>query len=144
MRHSILQIVSAFTVTVIAMTAVQGCASHAHSEHQHDHPDHDALIAAGNHHHLKMENDRVRVLETVIKPGETVPLHTHRWPSVYYFVEMSELVVRDAKGVVLSDTRQSTVKRKAGDIAWGEARDLHTVENVGSTTARVISVEIKK
>ena len=28
------------------------------------------------------ENDRVRVLEVRIAPGETVPVHTHRWPAL--------------------------------------------------------------
>lgn len=138
-------------VALGSMSGISGCANqagHPHDhlqDHGHDHAleSHDAVIAAGNHHHVKLENERVRVLETVIKPGETVPLHTHCWPSVQYFVEISDLVVRDAKGAVLTDTRTSASKRKPGDILWGQPRELHTVENVGNVTARVISVEIK-
>lgn len=125
------------------VAAMAGCATHQGHSHSPDEDAQDAVIAAGDHHHVKLENERVRVLETVIKPGETVPLHTHRWPSVQYFVEISELVVRDAKGVVLTDTRTSAMKRRPGDILWGTPRELHTVENVGNQTARVISVEIK-
>jgi quercetin dioxygenase-like cupin family protein len=123
--------------------AMAGCATDAGHSHPTGVDEQDAVIAAGNHHIAKLENDRVRVLETVIKPGETVPLHTHRWPSVQYTVEVSELVVRDAKGVVLSDSRKNATKRRVGDILWGTPRELHTVENVGHQTARVISVEIK-
>jgi hypothetical protein len=38
----------------------------------------DALVAAPRHHFLLFENDAVRVLNTRIVPGDTVPLHTHR------------------------------------------------------------------
>jgi hypothetical protein len=42
----------------------------------------DALIAAPDSHRLLYENDRVPVLEVVIRPGAREPEHTHRWPSV--------------------------------------------------------------
>ena len=45
-------------------------------------PELDALIAAPKHHTLILENDRMRLLDTVIPVGETVPVHTHRWPGV--------------------------------------------------------------
>jgi quercetin dioxygenase-like cupin family protein len=44
----------------------------------------DAVIAAPHNHHVLFENDAVRVLDTTVRPGETVPLHTHRWPSSHY------------------------------------------------------------
>lgn len=72
-----------------------------------------------------------------------LPMRTHAWPSVQYIVEISGLVVRDAKGVVLVDSRTNATTGKPGDVLWGMPRGLHTVENVGKATARVISVEIK-
>src|ERR1700741_3995299 len=44
----------------------------------------DALSAAPRHHTLLLENDRVRVIETRIAPGDIVPVHTHCWPSGLY------------------------------------------------------------
>jgi quercetin dioxygenase-like cupin family protein len=41
----------------------------------------DAVLAAPRHHRVVFENDRVRVLDTRIAPGDTVPIHTHRWPA---------------------------------------------------------------
>jgi hypothetical protein len=38
----------------------------------------DAMVAAPEHHGLLLENERVRILDSLIKPGERVPLHTHR------------------------------------------------------------------
>src|SRR5271170_4482670 len=65
----------------------------------------DALIAAPKSHHLLFENERVRVLEVRIAPGELVPVHTHRWPSAIYIAKPSDFVRRDADGNVLFDSR---------------------------------------
>ena len=43
----------------------------------------DAMVAAPESHRVLLENDDVRVLETTIHPGETIPLHTHRWPIMH-------------------------------------------------------------
>ena len=40
----------------------------------------DAVIAAPLHHKLIFENGQMRLLDTRIAPGDTVPVHTHRWP----------------------------------------------------------------
>jgi hypothetical protein len=38
------------------------------------------MIAAPRPHKRMFENERARILDRV-PPGETVPVHTHRWPS---------------------------------------------------------------
>jgi predicted metal-dependent enzyme (double-stranded beta helix superfamily) len=45
----------------------------------------DAAIAAPANHKVVFENDRLRVLEVILEPGEEEPLHHHRWPSVFVF-----------------------------------------------------------
>ena len=65
----------------------------------------DALIAAPKHHKLVLDNERVRVLDTHIPAGDFVPVHTHRWPGVYYTISGAHFVRRDEKGNVLLDTR---------------------------------------
>ena len=47
----------------------------------------DAVVAAPGHHALLFENERVRVLDTRVQPGDTVPLHVHPWPAIQYFLE---------------------------------------------------------
>ena len=37
----------------------------------------DAMVAAPDHHEILLENDRVRVLDTRLGPGERTPIHTH-------------------------------------------------------------------
>jgi hypothetical protein len=110
-----------------------------------DWPDHlDALAAAPAHHRLLFENEAVRVIETMIPPGETAPLHTHRWPGTLHLITWSEIVRRDASGAILMDSRTSGIKRVEGAITWSPALPPHTLENVGETTFRAITTELKR
>lgn len=107
-------------------------------------PDHlDAVNAAPAHHRVLLENEQVRVLETRIAPGETVPLHTHRWPAVYYFVALGDFIRRDNTGAVTFDSRQTDRPPTVGAAAWAPPIGPHTLENIGATTIHVVSVELK-
>src|SRR5579862_9057686 len=97
-------------------------------------PGMDALVAAPSHHRLKMENEHVRVLETRIEPGDTVPMHTHQWPATNYVLSWSDFIRRDENGQVLLDTKASGVKLEPGQAVWAAPLPLHTLENVGSGT----------
>jgi hypothetical protein len=102
----------------------------------------DALQAAPRHHTLLFENELVRVLETSVPPGETVPLHTHRWPAALYILNSSHFVRRDGVGSTMADSR--LVGKPAEGIAlWSGPLPPHTLENVGESELRVISVELK-
>ena len=57
----------------------------------------DALIAAPAFHENLFENDLVRYLEVIIRPGDFVPVHTHRWPSVIYVRSTSDFIRRDGE-----------------------------------------------
>lgn len=103
----------------------------------------DALIAAPKHHVVLLENESVRVLDTRVRPGETVPLHTHRWPSALYFMSWSDFVRRDAEGKVVADSRAGG-KFPEGSAVWSGPLAPHTLENVGATELRAISVEVKE
>ncbi len=102
----------------------------------------DALIAAPQHHALMFENEFVRVLDTWVPAGETVPLHTHRWPGTLYIVSWSDFVRRDGEGNVVADSRVMG-KMGAERALWSKPLPPHTLENVGSTYLRVISMELK-
>ncbi|HEX5234006.1 MAG TPA: hypothetical protein VFW25_01610 [Silvibacterium sp.] len=111
--------------------------------HQQDWPDElDALIAAPRHHTLLLENAFVRVLDTRVQPGQTVPLHTHRWPSALYIITRSDFVRRDAQGQVLVDSR-IVGTTAPGSSLWSGSLPPHTLENVGESELRAISVELK-
>ncbi len=102
----------------------------------------DALIAAPEHHVLLLENDAVRVFDTSIAPGHTVPLHTHCWPQTLYLISWSDCIRRDAQGSVLMDSR-TLPNPTVGSAFWSPALPPHTLENIGSSFLRLISVELK-
>ncbi|HEY3782102.1 MAG TPA: hypothetical protein VGL56_13540 [Fimbriimonadaceae bacterium] len=104
----------------------------------------DALIAAPLHHSLVMENEHVRVLNTHVQPGETVPLHTHEWPAVNYFLSFSDFIRRDENGVVLLDTAAKGLVIAPGAAHWSQPLGAHTLENVGQSVLKVLSVELKQ
>ena len=103
----------------------------------------DALAAAPAHHSLLLENERVRVLETLIPPGETTAVHTHRWPNVQYPVSSTDFIRRDGHGDVLLDTRTSARKIEAHSTLWSDPLPPHSIENVGQDDLCVIMVELK-
>jgi hypothetical protein len=103
----------------------------------------DALVAASAFHRLLLENDDVRVLDTRIGPGETVPVHTHRWPSVLYVLASAHFVRRDHEGGVLSDTRATDTLPEIGATILMAAMPPHTVENVDSSEIHMLNVELK-
>lgn len=105
-------------------------------------PELDAVVAAPGHHTVLLENDRVRVLDTLIEPGDRTPVHTHRWPSVYHIVSLTDFVRRDADGTVLVDTRQAP-KGNLPKAMWSDPLPPHSLENVGNVAIHVVSVEIK-
>jgi hypothetical protein len=65
----------------------------------------DALAAAPGNHKVLLENDKVRVLDVKVVPGEVEAVHSHQWPSVLYIIEAGDFVDRNAKGEVIFDTR---------------------------------------
>jgi hypothetical protein len=102
----------------------------------------DALVAAPKHHKLVFENERLRILDTRIPAGDLVPVHTHRWPAVYYTIAPGDFIRRDAEGNVLLDTRQSPILR--APASWVECLPPHSVENVGVDEIHLISCELKE
>ncbi len=102
----------------------------------------DAVIAAPENHRLMLENERVRVLETIVQPGEIVPLHTHRWPAVHHILSWSDIVRRGPTGEVEVDTRGKPAPTVPG-ATWAGPLGPHTLENVGPGVVHVVSVELK-
>lgn len=104
----------------------------------------DALRAAPKNHRLVFENEDARLLDTRIAPGETVPVHTHRWPSLVYVLSSSDFVRCDHEGNVLLDTRAAGIVLETGSALWTDRMAPHTVENVGEVEIRVLGFEVKR
>lgn len=103
----------------------------------------DACTAAPEFHRILVENETVRTLETIVHPGQTVPLHTHVWSGVATVISWSHMVRRDEHGNVSFDSREANVQKHPGETSWMEPLALHTLENVGEGIIHVVTVELK-
>ncbi len=88
------------------------------------------------HHHLRLQNGYVRVMETRLAPGEETLLHSHPIESVVVFLTDSEFRITNDDGT----TKDERVEQ--GAVAFGASAIVHRTANIGSTTARVVTVEI--
>lgn len=101
-------------------------------------------MAAPQYHRIVLENDRVRVLDTRIPVGDIVPVHTHRWPALYYTIVAGDFVRRDPDGNILFDSRTVPGLLTASEATFMECLQPHSVENVSATEIHLISVELKQ
>jgi hypothetical protein len=87
---------------------------------------------------VAFENDQVRVLDFVGRPGMGIcgeGMHSH--PAHL------TIVMGDWQGVVTTpDNVAQPRQRKAGEVFWSEA-ETHKLENTGKTNSRVMIVELK-
>lgn len=85
---------------------------------------------------VKLENDRVRVLEATLKPGDKEQLHSH--PAyVFYVIDGGRVRNHTADG----KTNEQEIK--PGDAVFRDPL-THWAENIGDTTIRIVLVELKK
>ena len=103
----------------------------------------DAMTVSPDNHDVLIENDRVRVLDTRLAPGERTPVHSHEWPAALYVLSWSAFVRRDPDGNVLVDSRQMPAPPAPGQALWSAPLPPHYVENVGDNDLHIIAVELK-
>jgi quercetin dioxygenase-like cupin family protein len=87
------------------------------------------------HHIVVLDNDRVRVLRTILEPHLKAPMHEHPHYVVVYLTGLHTTML-------MADGRNIDNVRKPGEIAWREALK-HATENVDDRTAIEIQVELK-
>jgi quercetin dioxygenase-like cupin family protein len=95
----------------------------------------DPTVAASNVYKVLKENDRVRVLEVIFKPGDVAKMHHHPDHSVY--------ALKGGKLSLTSDGKTQEIEIKAGSVLFLEMQD-HEAKNVGKTTVDLIVTELKK
>lgn len=104
----------------------------------------DAVLAAPKNHKVLLENDKVRVLDVKVAPGEVEAVHSHQWPSVLYIIEAGDFVDRDGNGKVIFDTRTLKTPLTFPLTMFKEPEAPHSVENLSKTiTLHLIRVEMK-
>jgi mannose-6-phosphate isomerase-like protein (cupin superfamily) len=105
-------------------------------------PQLDGVIAAPDHHKVLFENDRVRVIETIVEAGDTTPVHTHP-RTVMYVVSGDHFVRRADSGEVMVDTRERGEDFEMPSVIWSDGTPPHVIENPGEEDLIVIGVEMK-
>lgn len=95
----------------------------------------DPLIVAKNVYKLVMENDRVRVLDLFLKPGDKAVTHHHPDHLVY--------VMNGGKIKLTSSGKTDIMDMKNGQAIFLEAQ-FHDAENTGKTDLHLLVVELKK
>lgn len=107
----------------------------------------DAAVAAPDSHNVLMENERVRVVEVVIQPGEKEPMHTHRWPSVMMVDKAARIRYYDEDENLAYESPERGESNRAEqsppETEWMEPEGPLAVENVDTVPYHALRVELK-
>ncbi len=88
---------------------------------------------------LLFENDRVRIWELDLAPGQRAPFHCHAAPYFFVCVDGGEALSRFTNGSTVA------MEYRVGDTWFDEMAngpEVHDLENVGSTRLRFTTVEL--
>jgi quercetin dioxygenase-like cupin family protein len=96
----------------------------------------DPLKVASESYKLKLENNKVRVLEVHVAAGVKVPAHSH---PAHVVVALSPCKVK----FTLPDGKTADAEMKAGDVIWGDAV-THRSDNMGDSECHVVVLELKE
>jgi len=96
----------------------------------------DPLLLAPENYRLLLENDRVRVFDVRIQPGENLSMHANG-PSVIYVFNDGRLKHTYPDGTTKVKTAVS------GAVIWDEA-EAHETMNVGNTDIHSLKIELKE
>jgi quercetin dioxygenase-like cupin family protein len=95
----------------------------------------DPMKVAKNVYKFIMENDRVRVLEVLFKPGDRAVMHHHPDHVIY--------VLNGGKAKMTSSGKTDVLDMKSGQAIFLKAQS-HEAENTGKTDLHLLVVELKK
>jgi hypothetical protein len=95
----------------------------------------DAVTVSPTLYTTKLDNERVRVLEYTLPPGQTEPMHSHG-TFLVRFLGDAQIRGTPAGG----GATDSVVKR--GDVGWRDPM-AHSVQNIGKTPVEAFIVEVK-
>jgi quercetin dioxygenase-like cupin family protein len=97
------------------------------------------LVELEPHHHVIFENQYVRVLDVVVKPGETTLFHKHSLDNVAVILTGTTLKNQVAG---LDWTERTTNDASVGFAAGTAKPYVHRISNAGSTVFHVLDVQI--
>ncbi len=87
---------------------------------------------------VRVDNDAVRILTVLDVPGQKGAMHQHLMNRVMIYLDPADITL------TFQDGKKEEQHWKPGQVAWSPAGQRHTSENVGSSPARIVEVELKK
>jgi quercetin dioxygenase-like cupin family protein len=96
---------------------------------------HDPVTTNPDLYSVLFENDRVRVLEYIDKPGDRTTPHRHPDSVMYTLGSFRRRLSQNG--------RQVDVELSPGQVRWVSAQE-HSGENIGDTGSHSIFVELKE
>lgn len=116
---------SVLTVCLVATTALVPLCATAQ----------DLATTAGKDAKVLLDNEKVRVLELTIAPGDSTGMHSHGDNIVYY--------ITGGKAVqTMADGTTKERNTKPGEALWS-GPVTHDTKNVGKAAVKVLIVELK-
>ncbi len=103
----------------------------------------DAVSAAPKNHKVLFEDERVRILDVTVEPGEKENMHAHRWPSVLIVDSPAKKKEYTWDGQVTFTERPSAATPMPMIIRMGPAKP-HAIENLDTNALHLYRVELKK
>jgi quercetin dioxygenase-like cupin family protein len=86
---------------------------------------------------LLFENERTRVWEVLLAPGETLAMHRHELPYVVVTIEGATCLI------ITADGAEKTVTLQPGDWEF-KLPEVHALRNIGATRFRNRFIELKE
>lgn len=95
----------------------------------------DPVKLSPQYYNVLLENDKVRVIEYRLKPGQKEPMHSHPAGIVYFFGN-AKLKITSPDGKITESVHTP------GETYWRDPV-THALENIGKTEGHAIAVELK-
>ncbi|HKT70291.1 MAG TPA: hypothetical protein VJP83_12680 [Terriglobales bacterium] len=96
----------------------------------------DAAQLAPQMYKVILDNDKVRVSDYHIRPGDKEPMHSHPTGVVVYYFTDAKMRVTSPEG------KTATASNKAGDVLWRDPV-THSAQNIGTNEVHSLLVEPK-
>jgi hypothetical protein len=110
-----------------------------------DHPDSlDSVHAAPKQHKVIYEDDRVRLLQVTILPGEREPLHGHKYPSVFAFDSVQPALNDHTPDGKPLDIKRGLLNNEFPACLAMGPQEPHAAEDVDTFPQHFYRLEFKK
>lgn len=148
-----MRILAAAGLAVIAAGSAGAQSRHLPAEPTFCKPEsneYDAVTAAPFSHSVVFEDDHVRVLEVVVPPLASEPIHIHALPSVMMGdtgggagAKFIYTTYRMENGKVVEVEKQEITPTPGYRTVWSGPEGPHSITNIGTAPMRLTRIEIK-